>query len=96
MWSKVDEYREGIMRIAGVDINTDPQTVVPQGASVAALAGVIAGYLPIVVALVPAIYYAILIFESKTVQKWFRRRRIRKATKRRARMERRRAKLSRV
>jgi hypothetical protein len=62
-----------------VDVNS----VVPHGASIGALFATFMGWLPVVVAIIPAIYYAVLIFESKTVQKWIRRRRLRKAAKRR-------------
>lgn len=54
---------------------------VPHGASIGAIAASFLGYLPAIVALIPAVYYCILIFESKTVQDWIARRRTRKTPK---------------
>lgn len=61
-------------------------TSVPSGAGTQslAIAGFVTtalGYLPVVLALIPAFYYLILIYESKTVQDWVARRRARKAAK---------------
>lgn len=63
-----------------IDINS----AVPHGASIGALAATFMGWLPVIVAIIPAIYYGVLIFESKTVQKWIRRRRLKRAARRRA------------
>lgn len=64
-----------------IDINS----VVPHGASIGAIFATFMGWLPMIVALIPALYYCILIFESKTVQGWLRRRRLYQAARRRAR-----------
>jgi heme exporter protein D len=64
-------------------VQPDPAAVATHSASVGALFAVFMGWLPLFVALIPAVYYIILIFESKTVQKYLRRRRIRRARKRR-------------
>lgn len=61
----------------------DVNSAVPHGASIGALFATFMGWLPVIVAIIPAIYYLVLIYESKTVQKWIRRRRLRKAAKRR-------------
>jgi len=65
------------------DYVPDPSNATPHVASMGALLGTLSGLLPWFVSLVPAVYYAILIYESKTVQKWVRRRRIRLAAFRR-------------
>ncbi len=59
----------------------DPAAVVPHIASVSAIVATAVGYLPVFVAIIPAIYYCILIWESKTVQDWLARRRARRAGK---------------
>lgn len=61
----------------------DIAPAIPHGASIGALLGVLMGWLPVIVALIPAVYYLLLIYESKTVQKWVRRRRWKRAAKRR-------------
>lgn len=60
----------------------DPTVAVPQTASMLAIIATVVGWLPAIVAIVPAVYYAVLIFESKTVQGWLRRRRAKKRLKR--------------
>lgn len=45
-------------------------------ASLGALAAAAMGWLPGVIAIIPAIYYLILIWESKTVQHWINNRRM--------------------
>lgn len=56
--------------------------VIPHGASIGALFMAFLGWLPGIVAVVPAIYYGLLIYESKTVQGWLKRRSARKRAKR--------------
>lgn len=63
----------------------DAAQVTAHAASLGALFATAMGYLPVLIAIVPAIYYAILTYESKTVQRWLRRRRLRKRLKRIAR-----------
>lgn len=70
------------MRIAALEVPAEPQNLVPHGASIATLFATIMGWLPGVIALVPAVYYLILIYESKTVQKWVSRRRAQKLARR--------------
>jgi hypothetical protein len=48
----------------------DPAQIVPQTASIAALLAVLAGWLPVFIALIPTVYYLFLIYETKTVQGW--------------------------
>lgn len=65
----------------------DPQIIRATDAiSISAVVAALAGWLPIVFAAVPAIYYAILIWESRTVRKWRRHRRHRAALRRRLKM----------
>lgn len=59
----------------------DPSQVTAHAASLGALFATAMGYLPVLIALVPAVYYGILTYESKTVQRWLRRRRLRKRLK---------------
>lgn len=61
----------------------DASTLVPHSASVGTIIATLMGWLPGILAVIPAIYYCVLIFESKTVQKWLRKRRLRKAAGRR-------------
>lgn len=61
-----------------VPTSVDPIAAAPHIASVGALVATMMGWLPVVIALIPAIYYLILIYESKTVQAWVTRRRERK------------------
>lgn len=61
-----------------------PGGTIPNGAgaqvtAVAAFAASMSGYVPVILALLPAIYYLLLIWESKTVQGWVTARRARKA-----------------
>jgi hypothetical protein len=63
--------------------------VVPHVASLGTLAATAIGWLPVLFALIPALYYCVLIWESKTMIAWRRRRRIKKASRRRARSKRR-------
>lgn len=74
--------------------NIDPSQIVPQTASIAAILAVAAGWVPIIVAIIPAIYYAFLIWETKTVQGWLKRRAAKKRLKRIVKSKRR--KVSRV
>lgn len=62
----------------------DVPGTVPNGAgshamAIGAFAISLAGYIPYLFAALPAIYYVILIYESKTVQGWLAKRRERKA-----------------
>lgn len=62
----------------------DVPTTVPNGlgshvTAIAAFGVSLMGYIPYLFAALPAIYYLILIWESKTVQEWVARRRARKA-----------------
>lgn len=57
------------------------EIVVGQGISIAAIVGSLAGWLPPLASLVGIIYYALLIWESKTVQEWRARRKARKLAK---------------
>lgn len=66
----------------GLDVPVDAPAAAPHVASVGALFATLMGWLPAVVALVPALYYCILIYESKTVQAMIKRRRLRKLAKR--------------
>lgn len=50
-------------------------------AALGTLAATIGGYLPVLLALVPALYYLLLIYESKTVQTWAAERKARKAAR---------------
>lgn len=63
---------------------TDPAVLTTHGASIGALIATIVGWLPAFIALIPAVYYMFLIYETKTFQSWIRRRRLRRAAKRRA------------
>lgn len=51
--------------------------------SMGTFVAVLLGVLPTVIAIVPALYWGIMIWESKTVQNWRRRRRRLKAHRRR-------------
>lgn len=51
------------------------------GLSIGALGATIMGWLPAILAIIPALYYCLLIFESKTVQGWLQRRRERRAAR---------------
>jgi predicted acyltransferase (DUF342 family) len=62
--------------------NFDPSSVVPQTASITALLAVLAGWLPMFIALIPAVYYLFLIYETKTVQGWLEKWRERRAQRR--------------
>ncbi len=44
-------------------------TVAPHVASMGAIVATMAGWLPVVVAIIPAVYYLILIWEMKTTQR---------------------------
>lgn len=56
--------------------------LVPHGASVGALIAALMGWLPGIIAIIPAIYYGLLIYESKTVQRVIARRRAKKLARR--------------
>lgn len=60
-----------------------PDVTVAHSASLGTLLATMVGWLPIFFALVPAIYYCVLIWESDTVQKWRKRRRHHRALRRR-------------
>ncbi len=64
------------------DLPVDPGHAVvvatPHAASIAALVAAIAGWVPVIVAVIPAIYYLILIWESSTVQHYIRNLRMRR------------------
>lgn len=51
---------------------SQPDQLVAHGASVLTIAGAILKFIPAFVAVIPAIYYCILIWESKTVQRRLR------------------------
>lgn len=51
----------------------------PQAANIGALFAAFAGWIPVFIAIIPAVYYAILIWESKTVQGWVQKYRARKS-----------------
>lgn len=69
------------MQYADNQFPTDPAQLAAHGASLGAIAATMVGWIPAVVALIPAVYYLILIFESRTVQNWFAKHRARKARK---------------
>lgn len=52
--------------------------------SIGLILGTIAGYLPAIAALFSIVYYCILIYRSKVVQRWIKRRRLRRSLARRA------------
>jgi energy-converting hydrogenase Eha subunit B len=60
----------------------DPAHLATHGFSLGALVATFMGWLPAIIALVPAVYYSILIYESKTVQKFFQRRRAKRLARR--------------
>lgn len=64
----------------------DVVQALPHIASIGALVASFIGYLPVLVALIPAIYYSILIWESSTVQHYLRNRRMRRKAKRVAKL----------
>jgi hypothetical protein len=57
-------------------------TAAPHAASLGALMAAIAGWVPVIVAIIPAIYYLILIWESSTVQHYIRNLRMRHQARR--------------
>ena len=61
-----------------MDLGREVAVATPHIASLSALAAAIAGWLPVVVAVIPAIYYLILIWESSTVQHYIRNVRMRR------------------
>lgn len=72
------------MRASDLPIPDVPASSVPNGAgtqlvAVGSFVATAAGYIPYILALLPAVYYCILIWESKTVQEWVAKRRARKA-----------------
>lgn len=60
----------------------DPAAIVGHTASISALVAAIAGWVPVIVAIIPAIYYLILIWESTTVQHYVRNVRMRRKARR--------------
>jgi hypothetical protein len=72
------------------DLPLDGHVVVqasPHVASIGALIASFIGWLPAIVALIPAIYYLILIWESSTVQHYIRNLRMRRKARRIARLK---------
>lgn len=74
------------MRASDLPMPDVPTGSVPNGAgsqfaAIGAFVATAAGWLPFILALLPAIYYVILIWESKTVQELVAKRRARKAAK---------------
>lgn len=72
--------------VSDLPIPDVPTSSVPNGAgtqltAIAGFAATAAGYIPYILALLPAIYYCILIWESKTVQEWVAKRRAAKAAR---------------
>lgn len=65
----------------------DPGAVVAHTASISAIFAAFVGWIPIIVALIPAIYYLILIYESSTVQTWVHKRALRRTTRRVAKLK---------
>ncbi len=59
-------------------------TYTADGISAAAIVATFMGYLPAFAALAAIIWYAVQIYESKTIQRWVRLRRLRDRVKRRA------------
>jgi len=57
----------------------DPVSTSLHTASIGTFVGTVSGYLPVFLALIPAIYYLILIYESRTVQHWVANRKMKKA-----------------
>jgi hypothetical protein len=68
------------------DYLPNPENVTPHVASLGAIALTVGGWVPWIVALIPAIYYLILIYESATVQGWIRCRRLKVHHKNRKRL----------
>ena len=64
-----------------------PNNAALHGLSLGALMTTFMGWLPAILAIIPAAYYLLLIFESKTVQSLLERRRLRRAARRAARAE---------
>ncbi len=65
----------------------DPGVVAAHGISLGAILGTFMGFLPVFAALIPAGYYALLIYESKTVQAWMRKGRAKRAARKIAKLE---------
>lgn len=65
--------------IPDVPVGSVPNGAGSQFAAIGAFVATAAGWLPFILATLPAIYYLILIWESKTVQGWVEKRRARKA-----------------
>ncbi len=80
------------MGIRGVRVNQfepmpEPGVLAAHGISLGALAGSLIGWLPLVAALVPMVYYLILIWESRTVQHWMRNARMRRKARKIAKLK---------
>lgn len=60
------------------DPSSLPSGALTHGAAVGAFFATAMGYLPALLAVIPAIYYLLLIYESKTVQSWVEARRERR------------------
>lgn len=57
----------------------DPASAAAHTASIGTLFGTAMGYLPVILAIIPAIYYLLLIYESKTVQHYLANRAMKRA-----------------
>lgn len=80
------------MRTADLPVPDVPTTSMPHGigthlTALGAFAVSLAGYIPYLFAALPAIYYVILIWESKTVQDWNARRKQRKLARQSAKLK---------
>lgn len=69
------------------DAPPDPGVVVAHTASIGAIAAAFVGWIPIIVALIPAVYYLILIYESSTVQTWVHKRLLKRTNRRLAKLK---------
>lgn len=70
-----------VIPMPDVPVGTVPNGAGSQFAAIGAFIATAAGWLPFILALLPAVYYLILIYESKTVQGWVERRRARRAAR---------------
>lgn len=61
---------------------TQPDQVAAHTVSVLTIVAAFFKYIPAVAALIPAVYYVILIWESKTIQRWMRARRMKSRARR--------------
>lgn len=79
--------RETLQDLPIPDVPSLPNGAGTQMTAIAAFVATAAGYLPFILALLPAIYYLILIWESKTVQGFIERRRQRRLVKEAAKVQ---------